>query len=188
MGQPLLPDLARGRSQLRQGEEQDHDPMGEEAPAWAEGRFAVPELIAKIESHQPFRSGKDAPKHPLAVLQELNNTDKHRRIHFLLPTADFFTMQSRWNLAQQGNQFMSITRKVAPRVGEGRHEVARLHLHQGVFTKADLDDKPTFLFDVTFDYGPPAYGQRIMATTEALFEAVQNVLLDFDSDFPPASL
>lgn len=36
--------------------------------------------LALIESNQPYHRGKDAPWHPLAIIQNLNNIDKHRTL------------------------------------------------------------------------------------------------------------
>jgi hypothetical protein len=51
---------ARARRQLRG------------APAWS---------LPVFEGLQPFHDGADAPDHPLAVLAEISNRDKHRLIH-----------------------------------------------------------------------------------------------------------
>ena len=58
-------------------------------PAWddvttykARGLHAVsPNIRALIETLQPYHAGKDARTHPLWILCELNNIDKHRELH-----------------------------------------------------------------------------------------------------------
>jgi len=39
-----------------------------------------------IEAVQPFKSGPNWQEHPFALLQELSNIDKHRRLHIGQPT------------------------------------------------------------------------------------------------------
>jgi hypothetical protein len=69
-------------------------------PAWevsatykAKGLHAVsPAIKALVETLQPYHAGNDARSHPLWVLSELNNIDKHRELHairhvFLAPEA-----------------------------------------------------------------------------------------------------
>jgi hypothetical protein len=41
----------------------------------------LPEDRAFIKDAQPFKLGRDAPMHPLSMLADLNNVDKHRYIH-----------------------------------------------------------------------------------------------------------
>jgi hypothetical protein len=43
-----------------------------------------PRLRAEFQGLQPFNHGQDAPKKPLAVLDELWNIDKHRHLHLTL--------------------------------------------------------------------------------------------------------
>jgi len=58
-------------------------------PAWddettykARGLHAVsPKVREFVETLQPYHAGKEARKHPLWVLCELNNIDKHRELH-----------------------------------------------------------------------------------------------------------
>ena len=58
-------------------------------PAWddrdtykAKGLHAVsPKVRAVVEMLQPYHAGNDARSHPLWVLNELNNVDKHRELH-----------------------------------------------------------------------------------------------------------
>lgn len=41
----------------------------------------VPEQIAAVEELQPYRIDEEARWHPLAVLRDLSNIDKHQRVH-----------------------------------------------------------------------------------------------------------
>ena len=60
-------------------------------PAWdcrdtykAKGLHAVaPEVKAYVETLQPYHAGDDARSHPLWVVSELDNVDKHRQLHIV---------------------------------------------------------------------------------------------------------
>jgi hypothetical protein len=64
-------------------------PKGIGFPAWddsatykAKGLHAVsPKVRAVVETLQPYHAGDNARSHPLWVLCELNNVDKHRELH-----------------------------------------------------------------------------------------------------------
>lgn len=64
-------------------------PIYDTASGFAKGiRTRIPGVSpaqqAIIERHQPHHRGKGAGKHPLALLQDLNNTDKHRELRTLV--------------------------------------------------------------------------------------------------------
>lgn len=145
-------------------------------------------LVSKIESHQPFRLGRNAIKHPLAILQDLSNIDKHRHMHLLVPTVELFELQRLWPLSHGLDRFVQIIRKSAPRVGEGRQEVARLWRVDGrPFDAGDTRRPPTALFNVAFDYGAPIYRGQVIPVMEHMYAGVQSALADFESEFAEPS-
>jgi hypothetical protein len=77
---------------------------GKEKPISFGSLSGIPELIQTIiKGNQPYDRGDDAPRHPLAVVNRLANTDKHRT---LLLTSAYFTKGGHFGLSTPHNPML----------------------------------------------------------------------------------
>jgi hypothetical protein len=144
-----------------------------------------PDLRTVIQKLQPFSRRKNSSKEPLAVLDELWNTDKHRHLHlahFLVVLDDVDTVVTSFVTPEVT---LRVVKKYAPRPLKGCTEIGRLenvgqHRHLG----ADMDVDLRVSFDVAFQQGPPAYGGGVMETLKRLHDTVAAVIVEFEATFP----
>jgi hypothetical protein len=71
------------------------DYFQEGLPNWLPGIRSVHETI--VRRHQPYLRGQGAEMHPLALMQTLSNTDKHRRLQpvLIVPMKTSFKVEDR---------------------------------------------------------------------------------------------
>jgi hypothetical protein len=106
-----------------------------------------PDAQAIIDGLQPHVAGKDSMSHPLSVLAELNNIDKHRSLHLTL------TSQVNTGLPFIPGTYIQYIHVTNAGPLKGKTEVARykaLTLDRSMAVNMDL----LFAFDVTFASSP----------------------------------
>lgn len=90
-----------------------------------------PAVWKVVESVQPVQGGTDAYMHPLAILQWLNNADKHRAVHPVLGVnvdmgpilVEGAEMVEEWHLDGPVQDGMVVARLKLKRPAGGRHSV-----------------------------------------------------------------
>jgi hypothetical protein len=149
---------------------------GEPAPdsgircTWAIRR----DLDALIKKTQPFTSGKHFKKHPLFVLEELWNADKHRTLHLA-------TYGAQVRVTAPGAQIK--LRKVF----KGGHlengtELYRFSVHpkfHPAFQGREIRKvkvKVEVTLGVAFEQGPPAYGGGVVDTLQYLSRHARDIV------------
>jgi hypothetical protein len=157
--------------------------------------IADPRLLRKFERHQPFFRRKGLPprtapavyKHPLFVLGELSNRDKHRAINVVggLSTFD--------HVPPPPSDYVGppLTFDVLWRKRSGRlvlnGEIARLEVSGAVVTLGALnkymETKLGLAHEVLFDEGFPGWGQRVDVVVTKIKNRVTRVLADFEPEF-----
>jgi hypothetical protein len=140
-----------------------------------------PALRTELQRLQPFNHGQDAPKKPLAILDELWNIDKHRHLHLALFFVGLHDVESRDPRIQ-----FRIVKKKSPGPFKGRAEIGRVEPVGGPYRNLVMVQKnvqPILTFDIAFEQGPPAYGGRVMETLERLHDTVAAILVKFESEF-----
>jgi hypothetical protein len=131
--------------------------------------WGIPDPIrTAIHGLQPFNSGQDAPRHSLAVLEELWNTDKHRFVNITGALAEIRNV----SLDAPDPWLLRWTRGPGPFVH--RTELFRFqYVGAGpIPSKPNVKVKLDGTFGVAFEQGPPAYGGELGYTLESL----QNVV------------
>jgi hypothetical protein len=143
-----------------------------------------PDLRTVIQKLQPFNRGKNAPKEPLAVLDELWNIDKHRHLHlglFLVTLDDVGTVVTGPSTPEL---VLRVVKKYPLRPLEGRTEIGRIeNIGQHRYISVDVDVNLRVTFDVAFEQGPPAYGGGVIETLKSLNDTVTVVMIEFETKF-----
>jgi hypothetical protein len=127
---------------------------------------------AVVRLHQPYTRGNLAEGHPLAVLQELSNTDKHRTVHPVVWAPVTLGFKSEPPAGCEVKGF-----KLGPDVGQP----FRVGAEVGYFTMTDktlcneLEVKPNVEIQVTLENGEP-----LMAKLDWIEREVSDVLRDSD--------
>lgn len=140
-----------------------------------------PALCTELQWLQPFNHGQDAPKKPLAILNELWNIDKHRHLHLALFFVSLHDVESRDPKFQ-----FRIVKKKSPGPFKGRAEIGRVEPVGGPYPNLMMVQRsvqPILTFDIAFEQGPPAYGGRVMETLERLHDTVAAILVKFEPEF-----
>jgi hypothetical protein len=160
-----------------------------------------PDQVEMIDRFQPYQmGGENTHRHPLRVLQELWNRDKHRTInlaHSIVrleevgPPSDFWRSDpdlpdvrvriiKRMKLGpfEDGTEIARLGITAKP-VGLGMSEL----LYYFGATPADMRVNLDLTFDIAFEDGPPAHGGPVIATLKAITRAVGNVLDSFRHEF-----
>lgn len=132
-----------------------------------------PALRAEFETLQPFRWKEEAAFHPLAILHDLWNIDKHRHFHlahFNVGSHEIFGPPPYPRIP--GIEYLRA--RLTPRGPfEGRTELGRLSWANGhVPLELDRYINPTVFFDISFGYGPPAYGAQVTQLLDSLYDEV----------------
>jgi len=126
-----------------------------------------------------FNYGQDAPKKPLAVLDELWNIDKHRHLHLTLFFVGLHDVESK-----RPEIKFRILKKKPPGPFKGRAETGRVEPVGGPYRNwvmAHVNMKPILTFDIAFKQGPPAHGGRVMETLSEIRDHVADILHLFDA-------
>jgi hypothetical protein len=160
-------------------------------PGWSRKKVAGslwgirPDLRTVIQKLQPFNRRKNPSKEPLAILDELWNTDKHRHLHlahFLVVLDDVGTVVTS---ALTPVVSLRVIEKYVPRPLKGRTVIGRLEnigQHRSPSPYVDVNLRITY--DVAFEEGPPAYGGGVIETLKRLHETVAAVIVEFEIKFP----
>jgi hypothetical protein len=113
---------------------------------------------AIIELHQPHHRGSNAGMHPLALLQDLNNTDKHRELRTLVAarggnlridlTPPMGSQVDHWEFVPpfEDERLIELGMEIARAYGrfeDGEMNI-RLIAETGIALDNGLDPKPTF--------------------------------------------
>jgi hypothetical protein len=138
-----------------------------------------PSLRADIQGLQPFNHGKDAPKQPLAILDELWNIDKHRHLNFTSSLLGLHDTESAEPIAN----FRILQRHTGGPFKGRTPLITRVHVGSDFTPIDDMHMKPRLSFDISFEEGPPAYGGRVIESLESLRDTVAAILGKFDSEF-----
>ena len=135
-----------------------------------------PSLLAEFKGSQPFVTGKHAPeREPLTVLHELWNIDKHRHPNL---TSAFVEIKSIAGYTPEDAAFSVVSLK-PPGPFEDGAELARI-VWAGLGTPAEKVNMQAYaVFDVSFDQGPPAYGEPLFPMLERLCEEVAQIMARF---------
>jgi hypothetical protein len=127
---------------------------------------------------QPFNHGQRAPKQPLAILDELWNTDKHRRLHLTFYFVDLQDVI----VEREGIHFI-VLEKEADRSFNGRTEHRRIRdVNPGTLTP-DMPMHHRLRFDIAFKQGPPAYGAKVIQMLESLHDMMMAIIVKFEPEF-----
>lgn len=128
-------------------------------------RGATPEAKALIEATQPYHAGKDARSHPLWVLRELSNWDKHRVLHTVAnsigPTG-----------VLAGEEILERIEFVAPGIVQEGAELAKFTLKSEA--SPEMKVQLYFALHVTFGDGP-AVGRNVDRVLVDIFNFVTDI-------------
>lgn len=138
-----------------------------------------PKLLAEFERLQPYSTGQP-DRHPLWVLHELWNIDKHR----FPPIVGTLTKIEKFGyISPTDAQVEFPSADFGPFVQDA--EVFRVNIISNPWEgEPQMDVYPVSIFDVAFEEGPPAYGGRVIQTVNRLYEFVTTLLMQFQSEFP----
>ncbi len=125
---------------------------------------------------QPYQRGDESPRHPLWLLHELSNWDKHRTLHI----ASAATVDDRLAITKLQN--LEIDFRPESRPLKGETEIGRLAL-MPTGPDAEAIVHPQFAVNEVFGEGGPAAGERIGATMNAIYEFLS--LEVFEKRFVP---
>jgi hypothetical protein len=156
-----------------------------------------PRLAASFKTLQPFYRRKHPERHPLAVLEELWNGDKHRTVHVLGSLAgvrellsqrqDFVDAQS--GVPTDWDFNVRLTKRNLAGPYEERTELGRITLSDNRFLfpyitwQLYVDMHLSFTFDVAFDKRPPTYGGQVIKTLNDLADTVTAILTKYEPKF-----
>ena len=130
------------------------------------------EALAVVESVQPFHHGKDPTSHPLWVLQELSNVDKHRLLYAtgtVLGTGNFKLNPT------GGVRIKSFKIRDAGPVKDG----AKIALWSGDLppgSEGQVTVEGDIAYGVAFDEDGPAKGEPIQRSFDLLGPSVASIL------------
>jgi hypothetical protein len=140
--------------------------------------------IKAIEEIQPYNQRrKDPEQHPLWILHEVSNTDKHRNP---LVIATGF-LEGSWGIGTPGtNAYIekatlswSGTERISPL--ENGAKIARYQFAGKVHGQLGMQFH--FAFHIAFPDGPPGFGGDIVESLGIILAWVKNVLTFFDGWF-----
>lgn len=147
-------------------------------------------LQAICKGLQPFETRKrhvppgPADRETLAVLQELWNIDKHRRIHF---TEIEISLNRIKLLAVETGAWVPhlFAVKPSPRPFKGKAELARLTVlatevpKQGLHVEVDWE----LAYDILFEQGAPGYGAGLLDTLQSIRDTLDGIVIEFEPEF-----
>lgn len=136
---------------------------------------------AFIEGLQPYHAGEDAQTHPLWLLHELNNTDKHR----LLPISNLAVLygpdpEGKIRIFAPNGERLEIQFMLHPQLGEPMEDNAKLFTFK-ILDVVSPTKQVNVYADVTgsilFGNGIKANsGRRVDKTLESIFRQVDTIL------------
>jgi hypothetical protein len=144
--------------------------------------WGVPDQIRTvIEDLQPANRRKDDPiRDPLAVLQELWNTDKHRALHRVEMFVGIIDIEPREAFPGIGYLTFDITWKADIGPLKDNAPLAKVRPTADGDIKASslphMSMYPRVVFYVAFDKGPPAYGGGMAETLKQLRDEARTIV------------
>jgi hypothetical protein len=143
-----------------------------------------PALRTEFQRLQPFYRRKKPDRHPLAVLDELWNIDKHRHLHLPPFLVWLYGVRSVKPLSFAPEITLRLVKAYGPRPFKGRAEIGRVEQvgpHRSPILKMYVETD--IAYSVAFEKGPPAHGAGVIQTLEGLRDTVVKILGKFDSEF-----
>lgn len=140
----------------------------------------TPRQKALIKRLQPYQRGSRAQSHPLWLLHDINNSDKHRVIQAVGTVLSFsgLGINELWGF----NILNMSVGGGGQRVEEGA-ELARFRLVQTA-PQARVQMNPDFAFNIEFGEGSPSVeGMPLLPTLFEIFGHVERVVGMFDRRF-----
>lgn len=142
--------------------------------AWSGARRleAMPEGVRRlIEEVQPYRCENRAEHHPLWLLHELSNRDKHSMLNLGVSAV----LDKRLSIPKG----RGIVRTESFEVFGGPIEDGDVvgHLRFSVWGEGEIEMRPDFAFNEIFAEGGPAGGRRILGTLYKIGNYIENEVL-----------
>jgi hypothetical protein len=138
-----------------------------------------PRLRAEFQGLQPFVTGQNPTKEPLAILDELWNIDRHRHLHPTLFYVGLHDVESKSPKLK-----FRILEKKSPGPFKGRAEIGRVEAVGGPYPNSlmvQMNVQPILTFDIAFEQGPPAYGAPVIETLSEVRHDIADILRLFDA-------
>jgi hypothetical protein len=126
----------------------------------------VPRAQAVIHRLQPYRSGENMIRHPLYVLQELSNIDKHRRLPVLLSVVN--------SVAFNQVHVISANHLTIGTGGPFEDKAVLVRMNPEAEVKVNLG---AVRIDVAFGEGTPVFGEPVLQTLRDLSQWIANEVL-----------
>lgn len=143
-----------------------------------------PSVVQQLQDLQPFnRDVADRRRHPLWILAELSNADKHRYVPLVTVLADLVAIEFPDIYGESITARILWKREPGPIEDRTKVAVVRVegHVPQRVFPlPPESFMKPKGTFDVAFASGAPGFGQPVISTLADLYLVVQMLLLQFE--------
>ena len=129
-------------------------------------RQMSPKVQGLVETMQPYHAEKGTREHPLAVLNDLSNIDKHRHLTFTgaVSTAATFTLRP------DSQDVVLLGHQTEVRYGafDDQTDVARMLVKQtGPNPKVGVDANITI--DIAFPESGPAPGKLVLGELERIY-------------------
>lgn len=138
----------------------------------------TPQQKAVIEGLQPYH-GSNPASHPLWILHEINNADKHRLIQLASGILEFkgLGINELWG-------YNIIDLNVGGGLVEDGTQIADFTLVQ-TDPKARVHMNPDFAFEIVFGKGSPVPpGTPLLSTLSDIVCHVQGIITSFEPEFP----
>jgi hypothetical protein len=142
---------------------------------------------------QPFNDKPDPLQHPIAMLQELWNADKHRAVHLV---ASFVQLEAvgehppNWEPGLPAFHANILKRRHSGPFEDGA-EIAVVEIVDWAMPIRQVDEALhmnfQFAYEIAFEECPPAYGRGVMTTLETLHQVVKGIVLSFEPEFSAGS-
>ncbi len=134
--------------------------------------------LAFISALQPYHARDDAKVlHPLGVLHQLSNIDKHRFLHL---SCAFFKISGKLKFTPFGNAGVSRFDITDAQRIHGYTEVARLTVFGDRGSKMEVNFPHTL--EIAFDDAPAVKGRFVREVLSVLIENVNKILVAADRD------
>lgn len=150
-----------------------------------------PRLHADFKALQPFEArNRHSPpglpeREPLAVLQELWNIDKHRRIH--LTDLEITLHKAHLVVVETGAPVTyTFSAPPTPRPFKGKAELGRLRVAAQSIPldrALEMDMEWELAYDIRFDPGAPCFGALLGDTLRTIKDSVNGVIVQFAPEF-----
>jgi hypothetical protein len=127
----------------------------------------------EIEKLQPYHRPDPAYRHPLAVLADLSNIDKHRHLILAVDTAQSASVSLEGSGIEPGTRIGGYSGPLEDRTVIARWKLAGFPPNAKVNMSAEIS------ILITFPQGRPAWGGSIVGFLDALLDHIRDVV------FPP---